>query len=112
MRSLLYLNCACAVTSYEHGGHTCTRHLHTPFGYAITKTPYAFFAKITLCMYLLYASKNVGWILSWGFSISLQPILHVKRVEVNALLKVVGFLRVFRFLPTWKVARLGNTGTQ
>ena len=24
------------------------------FAYAITKTPYAFFAKITLCMYLLY----------------------------------------------------------
>ena len=32
--------------------HTCTRHLHTPFAYAIiTKTSYAFFAKITLCIF-------------------------------------------------------------
>ena len=32
----------------------CTRHLHTPFAYVITRTPYAFFARIILCMYLLY----------------------------------------------------------
>ena len=32
--------------------HTCTLHLHTPFAYAIiTKTSYAFFAKITLCIF-------------------------------------------------------------
>ena len=32
----------------------CTRHLH----YVITKTPYAFVAKITLCMYLLYVQTK------------------------------------------------------
>ena len=30
--------------------------MYTPFAYAITKTPYALFAKITLCMYLLYGT--------------------------------------------------------
>ena len=45
-------------TPFAHA--ICTRHLHTPFAYAITKTPYAFFAKITLCMYLLY-----GWAFDW-----------------------------------------------
>ena len=37
----------------------------------------------------------------------LEPSLHVKRVKVNALPKVVGFLRVLRFPPTWKVGRVG-----
>ena len=37
----------------KHVHAICTRHLHTPFAYAIKKTPYAFFAKITLCMYIL-----------------------------------------------------------
>ena len=40
----------------KHVHAICTRHLHTPFAYAIKKTPYAFFAKITLCM--LY---SVAW---------------------------------------------------
>ena len=32
--------------------------MYTPFAYEITKTPYAFFAKIILCMYLLYAQNQ------------------------------------------------------
>ena len=31
--------------------------MYTPFAYAIKKTPYAFFAKITLCMYILCATS-------------------------------------------------------
>jgi hypothetical protein len=38
----------------------------------------------------------------------LEPSPHVKRVKVNALLKVVGFLRELRFLPTGKVDRVGK----
>ena len=57
MRSLSKVNGACAVTGQEHGGQICTRHLHTPFAYAINKTPYVilywFSVKITLCMYIL-----------------------------------------------------------
>ena len=57
MRSLSKVNGACVVTSQEHGGQVCTRHLHTPFAYAINKTPYVilywFSVKITLCMYIL-----------------------------------------------------------
>jgi hypothetical protein len=37
----------------------------------------------------------------------LEPSPHVKRVKVNALPKVVGFLRVLRFPPTGKVDRVG-----
>ena len=59
MRSLSKVNGACAVTGQEHGGQVCTRHLHTPFAYAINKTPYVilywFSVKITLCMYILCA---------------------------------------------------------
>ena len=40
------------------------------------------------------------------FSTRLEPSPHVKRVKVNALPKVVGFLRVLRFLPTGKVDRV------
>ena len=54
MRSLSKVNGACAVTGQEHGGQVCTRHLHTPFAYAINKTPYVilywFSVKITLWM--------------------------------------------------------------
>ena len=54
MRSLSKVNGACAVTGQEHGGQVCTRHLHTPFAYAINKTPYVilywFSVKISLCM--------------------------------------------------------------
>ena len=57
MRSLSKVNSACAVTGQEHGGQVCTRHLHTPFAYAINKTPYVilywFSVKITLFMYIL-----------------------------------------------------------
>ena len=57
MRSLSKVNGACTVTGQEHGGQVCTRHLHTPFAYAINKTPYVilywFSVKITLCMYIL-----------------------------------------------------------
>jgi hypothetical protein len=38
------------------------------------------------------------------FSMRLEPSPHVKRVKVNALPKVVGFLR---FPPTGKVDRVG-----
>ena len=37
----------------------------------------------------------------------LGPSPHVKRAQVNALRKVVGFLRVLRFPPTGKVDRVG-----
>jgi hypothetical protein len=36
----------------------------------------------------------------------LEPSPHVKRVKVNALPNVVGFLRVLRFPPTGKVDRV------
>jgi hypothetical protein len=41
------------------------------------------------------------------FSMRLEPSPHVKRVKINALPKVVGFLRVLRFPPTGKVGRVG-----
>jgi hypothetical protein len=41
------------------------------------------------------------------FSMRLEPSPHVKRVKVNALAKVVGFLRVLRIPPTGKVDRVG-----
>jgi hypothetical protein len=41
------------------------------------------------------------------FSMRLEPSPHVKRVKVNALPKVVGFLRVLRFSPAGKVDRVG-----
>ena len=41
------------------------------------------------------------------FSMQLKPSPHVKRVKVNALPKVVGFLRVLGFPPTGKVDRVG-----
>jgi hypothetical protein len=41
------------------------------------------------------------------FSMRFEPSPHVKRVKVNALPKVVGFLRVLRFPPTGKVDRVG-----
>jgi hypothetical protein len=41
------------------------------------------------------------------FSMRLEPGPHVKRVKVNALPKVVGFLRVLRFPPTGKVDGVG-----
>ena len=37
----------------------------------------------------------------------LGPSPHVKRAQVNALRKVVGFLRVLQFPPTEKVDRVG-----
>ncbi len=37
----------------------------------------------------------------------LGPSPHVKRAQVNALQKVVGFLQVLRFPPTGKVDRVG-----
>jgi hypothetical protein len=37
----------------------------------------------------------------------LESSPHVKRVKVNGLPKVVGFLRVLRFPPTGKVERVG-----
>ena len=42
----------------------CTRHLHTN---AVTKTSYGFFAKIILCMYLLYGlgKQHVNTSLVW-----------------------------------------------
>ena len=80
MRSLLYLNCACAATGLEHGGHTCTRYLHTPFAYAITKTSYGFFAKIILFMYLLYGlgKQHVNTSLVWDKN---QTYLEVRLVR-------------------------------
>jgi hypothetical protein len=42
----------------------------------------------------------------------LEPSPHVKRVKVNALPKVVDFLRVARFPPTGKVDRVGQPRTQ
>jgi hypothetical protein len=37
------------------------------------------------------------------FSMRLEPSPHVKRVKVNALPKIVGFLRVPGFLPQGKL---------
>ena len=58
--------------------------MYTPFAhaipYAITKTPYAFFAKITLCMYLLY-----DFVYDFGLSrikiIGIQKSIEEKSVK-------------------------------
>ena len=44
-----------------------------------------------------------------GRDFDLNPVftLHVKRVELNVLPKVVDFFRVLRFPPTGKVDRVG-----
>jgi hypothetical protein len=57
--------------------------------------------------HLPFTSKVVGSNLNENFSMWLEPSPHVKRVKVNALPKVVGFLRVLRFPPTGKVDRVG-----
>jgi hypothetical protein len=49
------------------------------------------------------ASKVAGSNLNEIFSMWLKPSLHVKRVKVNALPKVVGFLLVLRFPPQGKL---------
>ena len=41
------------------------------------------------------------------FSMRLEPSPHTKRLKVNALPKVVGFLRALRFPPTGKADRVG-----
>jgi hypothetical protein len=50
--------------------------------------------------HLPFTSEAAGSSLSENF-------LNAKRVKVNALPKVVGFLRVLRFPPTGKVDRVG-----
>ena len=58
-----------------------------------------------------FTSKVAGSNLSWNFfelAMRLEPSPHVKRVKVDTLLKVVGFLQVLRFPPTGKVDRVGD----
>jgi hypothetical protein len=57
--------------------------------------------------HLPFTSEAAGSSLNESFSMRLEPSPHVKRVEVNALPKVVGFPRVVRFPPTGKVDRVG-----
>ena len=60
--------------------------------------------------HLPFTSKVAGSSLSENFlngTRRLEPSPHVKRVKVNALPKVVGFLRVLQFPPTGKVDRVG-----
>ena len=55
-----------------------------------------------------FTSEVAGSILTGEISMWLEPSPHVKRVKkVNALPKVVGFLRVLRFPPTGTVDRVG-----
>ena len=48
-------------------------HMYTPFAYAITKTPYAFLAKIIICMYLLYDTTDEHVHLSLFLSNEVDP---------------------------------------
>jgi hypothetical protein len=57
--------------------------------------------------HLPFTSKVAGPNLSENSSMRFEPGPHVRRVKVNALSKVVGFLRVVRFPPTGKVDRVG-----
>jgi citrate synthase len=59
--------------------------------------------------HLPFISEAAGSSLSKNFLNAMrpEPSHHVKRVKVNALPKVVGFLRVLRFPPTGKVDRVG-----
>jgi hypothetical protein len=57
--------------------------------------------------HLPFTSKVAGSNLNENFSMWLEPSSHVKRAKINALPKVVGFLRVLRFPPTGKVDRVG-----
>ena len=60
--------------------------------------------------HLPFTSKVADSNLNENFSMRLEPSSYVKRVKVNALPKVVGFLRllrVLRFPPTGKVDRVG-----
>ena len=59
---------------------------------------------------LAFTSKVVGSNLNENFPMRLEPSPHVKRVKVNALPKIVGFLRLLRFSPTDKVDRVGYIG--
>ena len=97
MRSLLYLHCACAVAGYKHGGHTCTRDMYTPFAhafaYAIKQTPYAFVAKIILCMYLLYDTglhRSVAILYPIGLLFALRHCNPVCAAEQKSLRFVGG----------------------
>jgi hypothetical protein len=58
--------------------------------------------------HLPFTSEAAGSSLSENFlNATRKPSPRVKRVKVNALPKVVGFLRVLRFPPTGKVDRVG-----
>ena len=62
-------NCTCAV-DFTYTAHVpllaknmAATHVHAfayAFAYAIKQTPYAFVAKIILCMYLLYAQGSIS----------------------------------------------------
>ena len=60
-------------------------HMYTPFAHAIIKTPYAFFAKITLCMYLLYGRVGPGQPSLIGASLSEPHCYVANRGKRNAL---------------------------
>ena len=65
-------------------------------------------ARVAKCLaHLPFTSKVAGSNLGENISMWLETSPHVKRVKVNALPKVVGFLRVLRFPPTGKVDRVG-----
>ena len=58
------------------------------FAYAIKKTPYAFFAKITLCMYILcgitfYQTGYIVMLRARMFR-SLIPVLMIKERNIRA----------------------------
>jgi hypothetical protein len=59
---------------------------------------------------LPFTSKAAGSNLSENFSMWLEPSPHVKRVKVNALPKVVGFLRVLR-VSSHRESWQGGLGT-
>ena len=64
-----------------------------------------------------FAFDLASLIISGVFSTQIKPSSHVKRIQANALSKVMGFVRAFRFPPTGKFdrsaeCRLGNTDPQ
>ena len=69
-------NCTCAVY-FTSAAHVQLLAKNMAATHAITKTPYAFFAKIILCMYLPYACMlNIAYTHASAYSFSYFLLLY------------------------------------
>jgi hypothetical protein len=90
-------------------------YIHTSARTVTIYIKYKLFSSYILCgasvakwlSHLPFTSKVAGSNLGENISMSLETSPHVKGVKVNALPKVVGFLRVLLFPPAGKVDRVG-----